>query len=522
MYVSYRQKPFLRIFNDSNQKNHNNYYKESIPCSIKPDSLIIPKDVNVRNIFLNMIRLSKFQEFSNFYKQLSKKEKSKRLNLLETIKYFIEKHKIKNSIFLNTIFLFDILIKKNNSNLDLQQLSLGALILSIKFNNESTYNLTNNNFKYFGETEYSSEELAEIELTCLLILNHKLNYIQPINFLELFFLNGIVFITDKILTEDSTLVYSCSLILLEELMKMNNAYMKFNPFNISCSIVALCRHKFNLEIWPDFLGIIFKINLYDFEETLDFVRESFKNFQIKFEYYNNNSENLNKKKNVRNESFSPSHSNTNNINNLEKSQEKYYFTQGNVSMNNSINQENENKFFSPTNLKKPLNFNYMRSVPRKHNKSLYNSERKEDSLFHSDKKGTEIKIFYNKENRKENTLNYNKNNNKISLFKYNPKYFKDENKTTFFNTNLINPKTHVKMKSLFIDSHNKNNFLFKNDFNNLNYDKYKITHVKRKTTLGNYLNLNENNFPQNFMEKRIRNLSQVVNHLYSNHTNNIL
>ena len=82
MYVSYRQKPFLRIFNDSNQKNHNNYYKESIPCSIKPDSLIIPKDVNVRNIFLNMIRLSKFQEFSNFYKKLSKKKKSKRFNLL--------------------------------------------------------------------------------------------------------------------------------------------------------------------------------------------------------------------------------------------------------------------------------------------------------------------------------------------------------------------------------------------------------------------------------------------------------
>ena len=186
-------------------------------------------------------------------------------------------------------------------------------------------------------------------------------------------------------------------------------------------------------------------------------------------------------------------------------------------MNNSINQENENTFFSPTNLKKPLNFNYMKSVPRKHNKSLYNSERKEDCFFHSDKKGTEIKIFCDKENRKENTLNNNKNNNRISLFKYNPKYFKDENKTSFFNTNLNNPKTHVKMKSLFIDSQNKNNFLFKNDFNNLNYDNYKITHVKRKTTLGNYLNLNNKNFPQNFMEKRIRNLSQVVNHLYSNH-----
>ena len=31
-----------------------------------------------------------------------------------------------------------------------------------------------------------------------------------------------------------------------------------------------------------------------------------------------------------------------------------------------------------------------------------------------------------------------------------------------------------------------------------------------------------NNFPLSFLHKKVRNLSGIVNHLYSNHTNNIL
>ncbi len=45
---------------------------------------------------------------------------------------FIINNKIKLSIFLNTIFLYDdILIKENNDLLCFEELSLGALILSL-------------------------------------------------------------------------------------------------------------------------------------------------------------------------------------------------------------------------------------------------------------------------------------------------------------------------------------------------------------------------------------------------------
>ena len=44
---------------------------------------------------------------------------------------FIINNKIKRSIFINTIFFFFFLIKENNDLLCFEELSLGALILSL-------------------------------------------------------------------------------------------------------------------------------------------------------------------------------------------------------------------------------------------------------------------------------------------------------------------------------------------------------------------------------------------------------
>ena len=417
------------LINLHNYLNNQKYFmNENIPCSIKPNYLIMPKDINVRNIFLNMIKNSKFDDYSIYYKILSKNDKVKRLNYLKLIKHFIEYHNIRNSIFLNTIFLFDILIKKNNNIYDMEILSLGALILSIKFNYETINNFTNEKFKNYGGNNYTSEELSKIELNCLLLLKHKLNYVQPINYLELFFLNGIVFTNDNILTEDSNFVYSSTFILLEELMKMDNLYLNYNPFDICCSIIALCRSKFGLEIWPKFLNVIFKINLSDFENCLKYVKECFKNFQIKYEYYeksNNNHKNnyTNNRKlssdymsNGLNTVFNENYYNLTDYGNEndDNNHNKYFFTEYNLNINKNNLLGNSN-FISPRNkIKKPINYNYIRNDVVRNKKTFTSTEIKDNNIFNSIRKENGIRI-YNNDNNKENNENSHTFNSKFKI-----------------------------------------------------------------------------------------------------------
>ena len=536
------------LINLHNYLNNQKYFmNENIPCSIKPNYLIMPKDINVRNIFLNMIKNSKFDDYSIYYKILSKNDKVKRLNYLKLIKHFIEYHNIRNSIFLNTIFLFDILIKKNNNIYDMEILSLGALILSIKFNYETINNFTNEKFKNYGGNNYTSEELSKIELNCLLLLKHKLNYVQPINYLELFFLNGIVFTNDNILTEDSNFVYSSTFILLEELMKMDNLYLNYNPFDICCSIIALCRSKFGLEIWPKFLNVIFKINLSDFENCLKYVKECFKNFQIKYEYYeksNNNHKNnyTNNRKlssdymsNGLNTVFNENYYNLTDYGNEndDNNHNKYFFTEYNLNINKNNLLGNSN-FISPRNkIKKPINYNYIRNDVVRNKKTFSSTEIKDTNIFNSIRKENGIRIF-NNDNNKENNEN-------LHTFNSQNKFYKDDNKNKYNNISLNNyQKNHFLKKNILLNSE-KNNFSYSKNISQSSIEENKMSHERRNVSLdivhinknnnhhmvvNNIFNHNNNNLsnniPLSFLHKKVRNLSGIVNHLYSNHTNNIL
>ena len=491
--------------NYSNKKksiNKDNYNLKTLPCSVKPNYLIIPKDIDVRNIFVNMINESK-KEKLNYYRVLSKEEKIERLNYLEIIKSFILNHNIKISIFLNTIFLYDILIKENNDLLSFEQLSLGALILAIKFNYDTYFNFTNKKFKFFGGICYSSEELINIELNCLQLLRYKLNYIQPINYLELFFLNGIVFTNDKILTKDSNLVYSNCLILLEEFMKTDNLYIKFNSFFICCSIISFCRGKFLLEKFPELLQIIFKINLKDFEETYLIVKDSLKNVDIKYEnkrIFSSVKINKFNKKII------------DNLASFNKSYNKIKFEENNGlninnSNNNSINENKYKVFF--TEGKKPIKYN---NLIEKFNKSALNSHRKEEINLNK-----EIKSYFNENSKNDNSIQIY--NNIQPLKKYNPKYFKEENKnkysiTSYSNHNPLNIKKKIAINLKTI--------------NNLNID-LNSQNERRNPSLQSFHNIRKNiidnidkNIALEILKKRERNLSEIVNHLYSNHRNNIL
>ena len=503
MNVNNKGKRFNNNIIKNSQNNENKELKDYIPCSIKPNYLIIPKDINMRKIFLNMLKNSKND--INYYKSLTRKEKFKRFKYIEIIKNFIIYHKIKNSIFLNTIFLLDILISKNNNEennknniiLNLEQLSLGALILSIKFNYNTYYNFSNKNFKYFNKKEYSSEELLKIEVNCLILLDYNLNYIQPINYIELFFLNGIVFTNDIILTKDSTLVYNNVLILLEEVMKINNLYLKYNSFHISCSIISFCRKKFLLEKWPQILSIIFNINYNDFENTFNIIKEYDKNLQIKNEYYNNkyfsgkiNTTFYNKMNRDKNIKF-----------NLEEKKEAYF---------NNKTRQNQNQIKEFSSDKKLNNYQFLF---QKYCQSFVNTQRKN------------IDIFNNTENK----------NQDISIFKnYNKKYLfnNDMNESNLFNYKIAKKEKiyNVKITKQNIKNINDNSVFNKTNNSNLNNEennknerrKYSLEHYKNFHINLNKSNIENKNIPLSILEKKVRNLSQIINHLYSNHTNNIL
>ena len=78
-------------------------------------------------------------------------------------------------------------------------------------------------FKFFNNKQYSNEELTLLEIKCLKMINYQFNVIQPIFFIDLFFLNGIVFSIDNIKNEDVSKVYNYTLKLLEYLnLKENN------------------------------------------------------------------------------------------------------------------------------------------------------------------------------------------------------------------------------------------------------------------------------------------------------------
>ena len=246
--------------------------------SLKPISLIIPQDINVKEILKNMMKKLNFGGDKFYqYKKLTQSEITNRKTMIESMKKFLIENRIKCSVLYSTIFLFDILINKNkNKELSYEELALGALILSVKFSNEHNLFKSNKKNIFFNNNEYSFSESAEIEIICIKLLEYKLDFYHPIHFMEFLLLNGIIFNTDQINTEESYKVYSSALNILEYIMILNNKYLKFHPFFISCSIVSLCRENSNLEIWPYILSHVFNIQFSMFKDVFNFVSVSYK------------------------------------------------------------------------------------------------------------------------------------------------------------------------------------------------------------------------------------------------------
>ncbi len=553
------------------RNNDSNHYsiKPINTFSLKPISLIIPQDIDVKVILKNMMEKTKTKNDKYYiYKKLSQSEQIKRKTIIESMKKFLIENRIKCFILYSSIFIFDILISKNqNNDFSYDEIGIGALILSVKFNNEYN-NIIYQNKKtlYFNYNEYSFSEIAEIEISCLQILEYKLDFYHPIHFMEFLLLNGIIFNTDKINTEESYKVYSSALNILEYIMILNNKYLKFHPFFISCSIVSLCRDNSNLEIWPYILSHVFNIQFSMFKDVFNFVSASYKSKNRNNYNINNNNKLLSpslipvSRKNS-NLNVTDNNSYVNNINfnspnkyNENKKEEEKYKTpiklinsQKNFVINLSVKQDNKN---SPSKILKVFShLHRASSTDKKLEKSTninYSNSNKKQLLYYCNNYSKfEKEVNSNEptmENSKRENLIYLSNEkvkepNNIGLFKMNN--FRQGSKFISVNKSNLNDSDYQNNNNLFdlrinnltrnyVNNQSISSERIKVDKNSYN-EKVKIipednyfsqesfdrNNNNKRNILNNYLNFNGANLQNQNLNKKLRNVNYIVNHLNS-------
>ena len=260
-------KPLKNSCSNTNIKTNTN----DIPYSIKPLFCSVPKDVSLHKIFVNMMNSSfKINGNKSIYLKMSKEDLEIRNYVLKQIKLFLEKNGIQKKILCSIIFLFDILTIKNEEKkimASFEEIGIGSTLLTMKFlcGKKKSFFTIKNFSRIFQNENITSKDFNEIEINCLKLIDYYLSYASPISFMDIFFLNGIIFSNDKIETEESGRIYELVIDIIEKMMIISNEYIKYNPLCLCSSIVSLAREIYHLEKWPPILTQAFGVNFNAFE-----------------------------------------------------------------------------------------------------------------------------------------------------------------------------------------------------------------------------------------------------------------
>ena len=258
--------------NLKNSKTKSFQYNEThtIPCPIKSTKSIIPKDLHLQKIFTTM--LSSSNELSSIYSNLVSKvniDINSRKKIFKKIREFFISNLVEYKIYFKTILLFDIIsieCEKNKLLNTIEEIALGALILSVKFNYDENKMFSMKKFlKFYCDKVYTLNDIIEIERKALKTINYFLNYTTPMCFLEFFILNGIIYNIDNLNENEYHKIYSKTENVLEKIMEESNNYLKYNFFYLACSVVSYCRQIFHLEKWPFMLKNVFSIDFCIFQ-----------------------------------------------------------------------------------------------------------------------------------------------------------------------------------------------------------------------------------------------------------------
>ena len=265
----------LKTYRNSSLNNKISYSSKVIPYSIKPLYCSVPKDINLHEIFINMMNSSfKINGNKSIYSKMHQEDLEIRNYILNKIKIFLEKNEIQKKILCSVIFLYDILVIKNKKEKlfnDFEEIGLGATYLTLKFlytKKKSFYSMKNFS-SIFQNDNLASKNIKEIEIKCLKLIDYYLNYASPISFMEIIFINGIIFSNDKIKEVESGQIYDLVIEIIEKIMLISNEYIKYNPLCLCSSIVSFAREIYNLESWPQILTQAFGVTFCSFKNIYD-------------------------------------------------------------------------------------------------------------------------------------------------------------------------------------------------------------------------------------------------------------
>ena len=270
-YNQNKNREYLKTYRNTTTNTNSNKITKEIPYSIKPYLCSVPKDVSLHEIFINMMNSSfKINGNKSIYLKMSQEDLEIRNYILNRIKLFLDKNKIEKNILCSIIFLYDILTIKNKEQKLLnsfEEIGLGASFLTLKFlySKKKSFYTIKNYMMIFQNEELSAINIKEIEIKCLKLICYYLNYASPISFMEIFFINGIIFSNDNLKEGETGKIYDLVIEIIEKIMLISNEYIKHNPVCLCSCIVSYAREIYKLEIWPKILTQAFGVNFYSFQ-----------------------------------------------------------------------------------------------------------------------------------------------------------------------------------------------------------------------------------------------------------------
>ena len=249
--------------------------------SVKPISYIMPKDIILKDIFQNSMRIYKAKEKYYFNSNNNNEGNINRKQILSRIKKIILDKKINVDIYIKTIYLYDLLLlKKENASIKIKNkfkkffqaqnilIALTAFVLILKFNySENKMIRMKKLLQNLDDLDITLQDLYEMEISALKLIDYDLSFHTPYSFMELFLINGIIFNEDYLQLDASFKIYDLAKETIENIMEMSNDYFKYNYFYLCCCIISYVRDTIHINKWPKVFEINFGIKFDDFSDV---------------------------------------------------------------------------------------------------------------------------------------------------------------------------------------------------------------------------------------------------------------
>ena len=492
--------------------------------SVKPISYIMPKDIILKDIFQNSMRIYKAKEKYYFNSNNNNEGNINRKQILSRIKKIILDKKINYDIYIKTIYLYDLLLlKKENASMKIKNkfkkffqaqnilIALTAFVLILKFNySENKMIRMKKILQYLDDLDITLQDLYEMEISALKLIDYDLSFHTPYSFMELFLINGIIFNEDYLQLDASFKIYDLAKETIENIMEMSNDYFKYNYFYLCCCIISYVRDTIHINKWPKVFEINFGIKFDNFSDVYNIFFQKNNNEKIennmnikinKRNFYNSDIINIKNLKSI---------NNIINVLKIMKSAEKIKRVKekinkidlvnnnNNNNINNNIPNENKIEPYNNNNIQANSNSNSANkikvSLKKNHNALSFKSPEKakisKSSIPYLISKLNEENInrvssLYIKSTEKDEINELENATNKYSLARSYNKYRRNINKkekNIIMNNNSYINSFKRNLESSYV-SNNKNNLI--------NFiDTYKSKKKENKDNILNKSNIN--------------------------------